>query len=100
MFHLELPVLVKLRLGVLHLPLDLLLRFFLPEPFGGRRGLQHLMAADAGAGTGTDHDTAGAVPKRFRIVQLVLETRVSVAGEHRFCRFRCHRRGVVSSRAP
>lgn len=39
------------------------------------------------------NSAAGAVPKRFWIVQLVLETRVSLGGEHRFGGFR-HRAAV------
>jgi len=76
---------VKFDFGVLHFPLDLLLRFFFPKSFGGSRGLQYLVVAgDADAGTGT-------VPKRLWIIELVLETRVSLDGEHRFGGFRRHR---------
>jgi hypothetical protein len=80
MLDLQLPVLVEFDFGVLHFPLDLLLRFFFPKPFSGRRSLQYLVVAGA--------DT---VPKRLRIIELVLETRVSFDGEHRFGGFRRHR---------
>lgn len=83
MLDLKLPVLVEFDLGVLYLPLDLLLGFLLPKPFGGRRGLQHLMAAgDA---------NAAAVPEAFGVIQFILEARVSLGGEHRLGRFRRHR---------
>lgn len=78
MFDLKLPVPVEFDLGVLHLPFDLLFGFLFPKPFGGRGGLQQLMVAGDTA--------AGAVPERFRVVQFVLETRMSVGRE--FGRFR------------